>query len=166
MPGDKEAEMGDSGQSDVFDLDRIRKMIELMKEHDLSEVDLRQASQRIRLRRGSDQPVFTLPATAPAASAAPPVTASPAAAAPPEIDNATYITCPMVGTFYSRPKPDAPSFVKVGDFVEADTVVCLVEAMKMFNEIPAGIAGRIVEVLVKNEEAVDVNRRLFRIEPA
>ena len=69
----------------------------------------------------------------------------------------------MVGTFYTKSKPDADDFVKVGDTVSSDTTVCLIEAMKMFNEIPAGVSGKIVEVLVKNEEPVDVNKRLFKI---
>jgi acetyl-CoA carboxylase biotin carboxyl carrier protein len=69
----------------------------------------------------------------------------------------------MVGSFYSRPKPDQPSFVKVGDVVAPDTIVCMVEAMKMFNEIPAGLAGKIVEVCVKDGEAVDVNKPLFKV---
>jgi acetyl-CoA carboxylase biotin carboxyl carrier protein len=70
----------------------------------------------------------------------------------------------MVGTFYDKPKPGADTFVKVGSRVTADTVVCIVEAMKVFNEIPAEISGTIVEVLVKHEEAVDFNRPLFKVD--
>ena len=69
----------------------------------------------------------------------------------------------MVGSFYARPKQDQPPFVKVGDVVSPETIVCIVEAMKMFNEIPAGIAGRIVEVCVKDGEPVDVNKPLFKL---
>jgi acetyl-CoA carboxylase biotin carboxyl carrier protein len=71
----------------------------------------------------------------------------------------------MVGTFYSRPKPTAAPYVKVGDVIQPDTVVCLVEAMKTFNELPAGIAGKVVAVLVKDEEPIDVNRPLFKVVP-
>ncbi len=169
MPSDKDVGNADSEQTDVFDLDRIRKLIELMKEHDLSEVDLRHARQRIRMRRGSDQTITTTPAmnpvmASPATVPLAPETA-PALAAVDE-EKANYIRSPMVGTFYTKPKPEEPTFVKVGDYVQPDTVVCLIEAMKMFNEIPAGISGRILGVLVNNEEAVDVNKPLFKIEPS
>ena len=69
----------------------------------------------------------------------------------------------MVGTFYDKPKPEADVYVRVGDTVTPDTVVCLIEAMKMFNEIPAGVSGKVVEVLVNNEDAVDVNKPLFKV---
>ncbi len=152
----------------VFDVERIRDLIELMKEHELSEVDLRQDSRRIRLRRGPENvPVFTAPAAVPMPSPAPAALAQGSeAAANPEPDNAIYITSPTVGTFYSKPKPDAETFVKVGDVVGPDTVVCLVEAMKMYNEIQAGVSGKIVACLVENEDAVDVNKPLFKVEPA
>ena len=72
----------------------------------------------------------------------------------------------MVGTFYAKPKPEAQVFVKVGDVVEPDTVVCIVEAMKTFNELPAGVSGKIAAVLVKDQEPVDVNKPLFKVVPA
>ncbi len=155
----------DKSDDQVFDVKRIADLIELMKEHDLSEVDLREDSKRIRLKRGPDNvPMMAMPqamhAPAPVAAASAP-TADAA-----ESDDSVYITSPTVGTFYSKPKPDAATFVKVGDVVSPDTVVCLVEAMKMYNEIPAGVSGKIVAVLVKNEDAVDVNKPLFKVEPA
>jgi len=153
----------------VFDVDRIRELIELMKEHDLSEVDLRQNENRIRLRRGPDNlPVMTIPGAMPSPSlgTAPAPVADGSTATENEPDNAVYITSPTVGTFYSKPNPDTKPFVSVGDMVSPDTVVCLVEAMKMYNEIPAGVSGRIVACLVENEEAVDVNKPLFRVEPS
>ena len=100
-------------------------------------------------------------AAAPAGPA--PAAGAAAASAPAEDPNMTFIESPTIGTFYSKPKPDAPDFVKVGDTVTPDTIVCIVEAMKMFNEIPAGISGKIVECLVKNEEPVDNNKPLFKI---
>ena len=104
----------------------------------------------------------------PAVAAAPvpaAATAAPASAAEAvDGDNISLVTSPMVGTFYSKPNPNAETYVKVGDHVEADTIVCVVEAMKMFNEIPAGISGKVVAVLVKNEEAVDVNKPLFKVD--
>ena len=149
----------------VFDVAKIREFIELMREHDLSEVDLKQSDQRIRLRRGAaDIPVtgYAMPAAAPA----PAVAAAPAEAASSVDDKCIYIESPTIGTFYARPKPDAADFVKVGDTVTPDTIVCLVEAMKMFNEIPAGVSGKIVECLIKNEEAVDNHKPLFKVLPS
>jgi acetyl-CoA carboxylase biotin carboxyl carrier protein len=146
----------------VFDVGKLREFIELMEEHDLSEVDLKQAEQRIRLRRGAEPVAYTAAAPAPAPAAAAP----PAQAAAPAADaaNICYIESPTIGTFYSRPKPDSSDYVKVGDMVSPDTVVCIVEAMKMFNEIPAGVSGKIVECLVQNEAPVDNNKPLFKVE--
>ncbi len=155
-------------EGEVFDIDRLRHLVELMQEHDLSEVDLRNEGKRIKLRRGAEPTFAAMPAMAhaPAVAAAPAASgsaASPAAAA--EEDDAEYIKSPMVGTFYTSPKPDSPTYIKVGDQVDADTIVCLVEAMKMFNEIPAGIAGTITAIVAKNEEPVDVGKPLFKITP-
>lgn len=153
-------------ETSVFDVNKVRELIELMEEHDLNEVDLRQSDQRIRLRRGADvavaaAPTARQPAAAVAASAAPAAAASPAA--PVADDDYDLILSPTIGTYYSRPKPDAKDFIKVGDKVTPDTIVCLVEAMKMFNEIPAGVSGTIVEILVNTEDAVHVDMPLFRI---
>jgi acetyl-CoA carboxylase biotin carboxyl carrier protein len=151
----------------VFDVERIRQLIKLMDEHQLNEIDLRQMDRRIRLRRGpAEGPAMmgypAMPYPAPAASAA----SSPAPAkAQPAESPGVFIKSPMVGTFYSRPKPTAPPFVKVGDMVQPETVVCVVEAMKTFNELPAGVSGKIVEILVKDEQPVDVNKPLFRVAP-
>jgi acetyl-CoA carboxylase biotin carboxyl carrier protein len=153
----------------VFEIDRIRRLVELMKEHDLSEVDLRESRQRIRICRG---PKVVAAAAAPMAAApvampAPQPTAAgaPKAAAPAaESANTTVIKSPMVGTFYSRPNPKAEAFVKVGDSVDSNTVVCIIEAMKVFNEIPAEVRGKIVAVLVEDGEAVEFDKPLFRVE--
>ena len=160
--------------NEVFDVERIRQLVEMMKEHDLNEVSLKHGDRRIRLRR-KDEPapvVVSAPAATPgvmpAVAAAPVPAAAPATPTPPaeavDGDNISVVTSPMVGTFYSKPNPNAETYVKVGDHVEADTIVCVVEAMKMFNEIPAGISGKVVAVLVKNEEAVDVNKPLFKVD--
>ena len=147
----------------VFNVQKVRELIELMEEHELNEVDLRQSDQRIRLRRGGEPQISAAaPAARPPAPAAPaaPAAATPAAAPAADED---YILSPTIGTFYSRPKPEAADFVKVGDKVTPDTIICLVEAMKMFNEIPAGVSGTIVEILVNSEDAVHVDMPLFRI---
>jgi len=149
-------EKNEAGTDSVFEVKKIRELIELMQEHELNEVDLKQADQRIRLRRGPEgQPVAYAQPPAPAA----PVAAAPAAAAvapaAPASDDSLTIDSPTIGTFYSRPKPEAAD--------SEDTIVCIVEAMKMFNEIPAGVSGKIVEVLVKNGDPVDNNKPLFRV---
>ena len=153
----------------VFDVGKVRELIEMMKEHELNEVDLRQDDKRIRLRRGGDAPTvvgYAPPmAAAPAAPAAAAAPAGGEAAADADDGNFEYITSPTVGTFYNKPKPDAPDFVKVGDTIQPDTIVCLVEAMKMFNEIPAGVSGKIVACLVNNEDSVDVDKPLFKVQP-
>jgi acetyl-CoA carboxylase biotin carboxyl carrier protein len=156
--------------NDVFDIERIRKLIALMKEHDLGEIDLRHENQRIRLcGAGHGQPVIAAPMamhSAPVPSAAPVSAASAPAAPAPAADAAHIATIksPMVGTFYTKPNPNAKNFVEVGVSVQPDTVVCIIEAMKVFNEIPAEIRGKIVEVLVKNEEAVDFGKPLFKVD--
>lgn len=167
--------MTDSKKTDdVFDIDRIRKLIELMKEHELGEIDMRQEDQRIRLcSLGHGQPIIAsgIPAAAPypaAAPAAAPVAAASSAAAPaaPAGDgpHISIIKSPIVGTYYSRPNPNAKNFIEVGSSIQPDTVVCIIEAMKVFNEIPAEMRGKIVEVLVKNEEAVDFGKPLFKVD--
>lgn len=157
---------GQANKDDVFSVERIRDLIGLMKEHDLSEVDLKQADQQIRLVRGG-QVVAAAPAAVPAA--AQPVVVVEAASAGPsdpvgDGPHIKVIASPMVGTFYSKPNPNSEDFVKVGSKVSTDTVVCTVEAMKVFNEIPAEISGTIVAVLANNEDAVDFGRPLFKVD--
>ncbi|MFG0263926.1 MAG: acetyl-CoA carboxylase biotin carboxyl carrier protein [Rhodopirellula sp. JB055] len=156
---------------DVFDIDRIRQIVELMEQHELNEVDLQQGDDRIKLTRGG-----TAPAMIPAPVAAAPVAAAPAAPAaasapaasggdaPADTAGTITINSPMVGTFYSKANPESPPFVKVGDTVSDDTVVCIVEAMKVFNEIPAECRGKIVEVLVSDQQPVDFGKPLFRVQ--
>ena len=153
---------------DAFDIDRIRKLIQLMKEHDLGEIDLRQDKQRIRIcGAGQGQPVYSTAMMASAIPAVAPSSALEKSAVPvPEADgpHIAYIKSPMVGTYYSKANPTAKNFVEVGSIVQNDTVVCIIEAMKVFNEIPAEIRGKIVQVLVKNEEAVDFGMPLLKID--
>ena len=161
-----------TGPDDVFDVDRIRRLVELMEQHDLREVDLRQAEQRIRLCRGAElvyaSPAQTsavaTPQTPPAAWAGNP---SPAASMPPVEtveEHIVIVRSPMVGTFYARPNPSADPYVKLGDMVAPETTVCIIEAMKVFNEIPAETRGKIVAVLADDEEPVDHGRPLFKID--
>jgi acetyl-CoA carboxylase biotin carboxyl carrier protein len=148
--------------SDVFEIDRIRRLVELMKEHDLSEVDLRESRQRIRICRGPKE------GPRPAHGPPPPPPPSQSHASPPspsaEAANIALIKSPMVGTYYSRPNPKAEPFVKVGDRVDSTTTVCIIEAMKVFNEIPAEIRGKIVAVLCEDGEAVEFDKPLFKVD--
>lgn len=154
--------------SDVFDVRKVRRLVELMNEYDLNALDLQQGDQRIRLRRGAET-VETVVAT-PAVVAAP-VAAAPAAPASPAESsiaasnpNEVEITSPMVGSFYTAANPDAAAFVKIGDQVGPETTVCIVEAMKVFNQIPADVTGRIVAVLVENGESIEYGQPLFRVD--
>jgi acetyl-CoA carboxylase biotin carboxyl carrier protein len=148
---------------DVFNVEKLRELLELMKEFDLTEIDLVQADQEIRFARGGQAPVMMAapPVAVPTVAASAPVADAPKAADGPHIKT---ITAPMVGTFYSKSKPESEDFVKVGSRVSADTVICIVEAMKVFNEIPAEVSGTIVEVLARNEDAVDFGRPLFKVD--
>jgi acetyl-CoA carboxylase biotin carboxyl carrier protein len=163
---------GNSGSSpgDVFDVKKVRKFIELMDEHDLAEIDLRQGDQRIRLRRGPEMVTMAASPLMPSSGAgsfASPAASSEKASAGAGVDdsNALVVRSPMIGTFYAAPNPDSPPFVKVGDRVGPDTTVCIVEAMKVFNEIPAECSGRIAAVLVQSGDPVEFNQPLFRVEP-
>ena len=152
---------------DIFDVRKIRRLVELMKEHDLSEIDLQQGEVRIQLRRPNlsaapmmvAAPQLQAMQAAPAAPAAAPA-AVPAAAKPAD---GAVIKSPMVGTFYSASDPDSPPFVKVGDHVGPETTVCIVEAMKVFNQIPAETSGKIVSMLVENGAPVEFGQPLFKI---
>ena len=151
----------------------IRQLVRLMARYDLTAIDLGEGPRKIRLRRrGSETAVNSVPAAAqpPFTVYAPaPVAATvnvPAPPAPPQQPRGTFIESPMVGTFYSASSPDAPPFVSVGTTVRADTTVCIIEAMKVFTDIPAGVSGTITEVLVKNGQPVEFGQPLFRIEPA
>ena len=156
--------MADSepNRGEVFDLDKIRSLIELMKEHDLTEIDLRENEQKIRLCRGAAGEIRLAPVAAPLAPTASFVAASEAPAA--ESASIVYIKSPMVGTFYSRPNPNAEPFLKVGSHVDPESVVCVIEAMKVFNEIQAEVRGRVVAVLIDDESPVEFGKPLFKID--
>jgi len=157
-----------SGSGDIFDIRKIRRLVELMNEHELGEIDLRDGELRIRLRKHGEQVVaaYEPRPLAAAASEARPAAAAPAASAEPARSeaNLAVIKSPMVGTFFTAPNPESPAFVKVGDHVGPESIVCIIEAMKVFNEIPAEVTGKVVAVLVENGEPVEFNQPLFRID--
>ena len=157
--------MSGSQQSfDVFDVRKIRKLISLMQENDLTEIDLKHADSAVRIKRGGEVASYSAPAIAqPVAPAAPPEPAAPAQSA--EEARMVVIKSPMVGTFYSASSPDAPPFAKVGDHIGPEKTVCIVEAMKVFNEIPAGVSGQIVSILVENGAPVEFGQPLIKVDP-
>jgi acetyl-CoA carboxylase biotin carboxyl carrier protein len=150
-----------------MELNHIKGLVELMAAHDLNRIEIREGETHIVLRRGAT--VVTTLATAPAAHApmhpAPgPVAAAPPPAAPTAVPvEEKFIRSPMVGTFYERPDPNSPNFVNIGDVVNPSSVVCLVEAMKVFNEIKAETSGRITRMLVANGQAVEFDQPLFAL---
>ncbi len=158
----------EAAQDQVFELERIRRLVELMQEFDLREVDLRQGDQRIRLCRGAElaPASFAAPAAAQAASASTSIAGQVSTSPKYPVDgpNIVLIKSPMVGTFYSRPNPNAAAYVKVGDHVEPEKTVCIIEAMKVFNEIPAEVRGKIVEMMVNDEEPVEFGKPLYKVD--
>jgi acetyl-CoA carboxylase biotin carboxyl carrier protein len=138
-----------------------------MSRHDLSEIDLREGDLRIRLRRGSRNGVApaAIPTSTPVAPPAPPAVE----VGPPPVEKPSKqlipIKSPTPGTFYSAPSPDAEAFVRVGSRVTPTTVVCVIEAMKIFNEIQAECTGVIAEILVDNQQPVEYGQALFMVDP-
>lgn len=152
--------------NETFDLKRIKQLVELMRANDLTDIEIKQGEGQIILRRGagtSGIPITMPPQTVPVhlpPIAEPPV---PIVKELGEPANTTVIKSPMVGTFYAASSPDAPAFVKVGDTVMPEKTVCLIEAMKVYNEIQAECTGKIVAVLVSNGETVEFGKPLFRV---
>ena len=161
-------------KSESFDLDRIRKLLQLMEKFGVSEINLQNDDESWKIRRGPRvayaQPAssqgYAMPTmvTQVAPAVAPAVAATNAASA--VVPAGVTINSPTVGTFYSAASPDDAPFVAVGTVVKPDTVICMIEAMKVFNAISAEKSGRIVEILVENGDAVGFGQPLFRIEPA
>jgi acetyl-CoA carboxylase biotin carboxyl carrier protein len=159
-----------------LDLKQIKQIIDLMKRSELSEFEFEEEGFKIKIKRGSGgQPIITtaplsahpLPmASAPAETTAPTARATtPSQAGSTGADDVgfAYVKSPMVGTFYRSPSPENPAFVEVNAKVEEKTVVCIIEAMKIMNEIQAETKGTIVEMLVENGQPVEYGQRLFKV---
>jgi len=145
----------------------LTELIDLMNKNDLAELEVEQEGSRIRLRKTEAQQTVYMPG--PAAHPVPQATAGePHAAAQARADNENLITIksPMVGTLYRAPSPDADHFVEKGDPINDETVVCIIEAMKVMNEIKAECKGTIKDILVGNGEAVEYGQPLFLVEPS
>lgn len=153
-----------------FDLDYLEKLANIVYENDLSEIALEDDEKAVCLKREKQQVVqaaapMVMPATVTSQVVAPAPTAKPATESKVEsAPKGTPITAPMVGTFYSAPSPDAAPFVKVGDTVSAGQVVCIIEAMKLMNEIEAEVSGKITEICVKNGDAIEFGQVLMYVE--
>jgi acetyl-CoA carboxylase biotin carboxyl carrier protein len=154
------------------DIAWVQRLAEVMIQFDLSEIELRQADVRVHLRRGPEivgtayVPPGISGAVAQPASRGGGAAAESESAAAAAQDTVELIRSPVVGTFYGSPKPGQPPFVKPGDHVTPETTVCIIEAMKVMNEIPAGISGTIVACLVENEQPVEYGQPLFKVQPA
>jgi acetyl-CoA carboxylase biotin carboxyl carrier protein len=148
-----------------MDLKDIKSIVDLMKKNALSEFEMEEGDFKIKLKRDAvgkprkGEPVMVQ--EAPMALSA----AAPILAAAPEPEG-TEVKSPMIGTFYRKPSPDAEAFVEVGAKVDADTVVCIIEAMKVMNEIKAEVKGTIIEVLMEEGKPVEYGQGLFRIDPS
>jgi acetyl-CoA carboxylase biotin carboxyl carrier protein len=157
--------------------DEIKQLLEIVREHELWEFELEREDFKIRIRRGG-VPAITLPGIAgsepagaatmppPAASAAAGSSSSPTSTPSAEADSEVelaVVKSPIVGTFYRSAEPDAPSFVQVGDTVRKNQVLCIIEAMKLMNEITSEYEGEIVKIYVENGQAVQYGERLFAI---
>jgi len=158
-----------------FDLDKLKQLVEMMESHGLTEVHLRRGDEQWRLRRGPREVVHAIPQpyaapapmpmAVPAAANTAPAAAPSTAAAPAADAGLIDIKSPTVGTFYAAPSPGEPPFISVGSAVTPETIVCLIEAMKVFNQIPAEVSGTITAILVKSGDAIEFGQPLFRVKP-
>jgi acetyl-CoA carboxylase biotin carboxyl carrier protein len=164
----------------TMDIKEIQALIKFVSTAGVDEVEINQKDFKLLIKKNPAQfttaqytpaPVAMQAAPAPVAISAP-VAAAPVAAAPsapvaePKADNLITIKSPMVGTFYRTANPDSPAFVNVGDDVSSGKVVCIIEAMKLFNEIESEVTGKIVKILVDNASPVEYDQPLFLVEPA
>jgi len=159
-----------------LDIRKIKKMIELLEESGIAEIEIKEGEETLRIARllpGQAPSYVAAPSAAAPLAPAPAMAPAPAAASPTAGQNGEggtasgnehIVTAPMVGTYYASPSPGAKSFVEMGDEVEVGQVLCIIEAMKMMNQIESERAGRVKAVLVKNGEPVEFDQPLFIIE--
>jgi len=143
-------------------LKEVKELIALMDEHGLGEIELEREGMKIRLRKEGSGPAGVVVERVPAPSAGAP--AAEAAPAAPEVPAGTEIKSPMVGTFYRAPAPEAPPFVEVGQTIEVGQVLCIVEAMKLMNEIKSEVRGKLIKISVENAQPVEFGQTLFVVE--
>ena len=153
------------GEQGMIDIRKLKELVKLMVANDLSEMDLRDTDEQVTIRRQGDT-VITVPQAAPQTAVAQPVSTAGAAAplSGPSHDG-IEIASPMVGTFFTSQDPESPAFVSVGDTVSEDSTVCIIEAMKIFNEIKAQCSGTVTKILIANGEPVEFGQPLFIVKP-
>ncbi|MEM9904553.1 MAG: acetyl-CoA carboxylase biotin carboxyl carrier protein [Cyanobacteria bacterium P01_D01_bin.44] len=162
-----------------LDFKELRELVAALNQTDIAELTLKNPEFELTLRKYSAlapvlaaaeaaaQPAVALPPVAPAPSAASPSIATPAAPPVVAVDpNLIEVTSPMVGTFYRSPAPDEPPFVNTGDRIQTGQTICIIEAMKLMNELEAEVTGEIVEILVENAEPVEFGQLLMRVKPS
>ncbi len=158
-----------------MNLKEIKELIEMLKNTDISEIEIERSGVKVRLRKGGDMtfhPSMPRMEYPPAAIIAPAVSEAPAVSTPQEKQaeqpksNQIKVTAPIVGTFYRSSSPDKPPYVETGDVVKKGQVLCIIEAMKLMNEIESETSGKIVQILMENGQPVEYGQPLFTIEPA
>jgi acetyl-CoA carboxylase biotin carboxyl carrier protein len=159
-----------------MDIKQIQELVKLINKTSIGEITIEEDGTRITIKQKKDpsQKIYTqgaptayaAPTAAPVAQVPPAVAAATPAAAAPKTDNLVTIKSPMIGTFYRSAGPDKPLFVNVGDEVTSGKVVCIIEAMKLFNEIESEIKGTIVKILVEDASPVEYDQPLFLVDPA
>jgi acetyl-CoA carboxylase biotin carboxyl carrier protein len=155
-----------------MDIRKVKKLIELLEESGVSEIEIKEGEESVRISRHptgvvhafAAPPAYAAPAAAAGGGAPATAPSAPAAPAAPAHSPDSIVTAPMVGTFYSAPAPGAKPFVEIGSEVKAGDVLCIIEAMKMMNQIESDKAGRVASVLVKNGDPVEFGQTLFIIE--
>lgn len=184
MPGRNPPRGGESGER-AWNLKDIRELIDVLVEREITEFEMEKGGVRIRIKRGNTQagpsapapavPSLESPGPAPAYAPPPPVASAaapgltPAPVEPPAAESTEdlyIIKSPIVGTFYEAPAPNAPPFVKLGDVVQVGQVLCIIEAMKLMNEIESEVAGEIVRIYVENGQPVEYGQSVFAIKPS
>ena len=161
-----------------MDLKQIHELIKIINKSNIGEISIEDKDGKVTIKQ-KEEPVIQVasapqqvynvaPAAAPQAIAAPAAApaAIPAAPAAPKADNLITVKSPMIGTFYRRPSPDKPNFVEIGTSIEPGKVICIIEAMKLFNEIEAEVKGTIVKILVEDNNPVEFDQPLFLVQPA
>ncbi|NTW70382.1 MAG: acetyl-CoA carboxylase biotin carboxyl carrier protein [Chlorobiaceae bacterium] len=154
-----------------MNLNEIKQLIEIVNSSDLQETIIEEGDFKVTLRRFSTAvvqqpaPLSTAPAPIAPSTPAPQQSAAPAAAKNEPVSGLVDVCSPIVGTYYKSPSPDSPAFIAVNDTIKKGDVLCIIEAMKLMNEIEAEVSGTIVEILVENGQAVEYNQPLFRVKP-
>ena len=147
-----------------MDIRKVKKLIELLEESGIAEIEISEGEDSVRISRYSRETPVTVAASAPIASTATPNQVAPENPAPKPQRNGHEVTAPMVGTFYSGPAPTAKPFVEIGTVVSIGDTLCIIEAMKMMNQIESEVAGTIVSILAENGTPVEFDQTLFIIE--